>query len=159
MARAATRSARGGGVLANTFVQHSGLAGLMLILLSVPGYIVAETWFGLMATKRAWTITGPPCPVVVAPARSVVGSKAPRDFTYNGAIFARHFGHVSCVAFREDGLFASGSYSVCQFSGPGAVHVTAGGRTVVFQPGVGRPATVTVRRGEASCVVAGWFRY
>jgi hypothetical protein len=38
------------------------------------------------------------------------------------------------------------------------VSVAAGPRTVIFQPGLGRPATVTVRRGQVSCVLAGWFK-
>jgi uncharacterized protein (AIM24 family) len=65
---------------------------------------------------------------------------------------------VSCVGFREGGLFNASSYQVCQFSGPGAVAVTRAGRTVTFQPGPGRRTTVTVRRDQVSCVVAGWFR-
>lgn len=140
------------------FAQEAGLIGVLAILLAVPGFIVAESWYERWATKRDWTIAGPPCPVVERPARAVVGSKPPRDFVFNGVTFRRHFGHVSCLAFREDGFLPTGHYSVCQFSGPGAVHVIRDGGTVVFQPGVGKNATVTVRRGQAACVVAGWFR-
>lgn len=149
---------RTGEVQAGAFAQEAGLLGVLALLLSVVGLIVAESWLDHRATKRAWTIEGPPCPVVERPARAAVGSKPPRDFVFNGLTFRRHFGHVSCQAFREDGLFPTGHYSVCQFSGPGAVHVIGKGRRVVFQPGVGRKATVTVRRGEATCVVGGWFR-
>ena len=66
---------------------------------------------------------------------------------------------VSCGAVPENPLWPSTSYHVCRFNNPGAVVVTQGGRTTIFEPGVGRPATVTVRDGKASCVVAGWFSY
>lgn len=148
----------GGGPLSRVLIQEAGVLGVLAILLAVPALIVAESSFDHWAAKRDWTIAGPPCPVVERPARAVVGSKPARDFVFNGVTFRRHFGHVSCLAFREDGLFPTGHYSVCQFSGPGAVHVVRDGRTVVFQPGVGRNATVTVRRGRAACVVGGWFR-
>src|SRR6266436_3941085 len=46
-----------------------------------------------------------------------------------------------------------------RITGPaGAVEVTTGVRTVVYEPGVGHPTTVTVRGGQPSCVVGGWFR-
>jgi len=86
-----------------------------------------------------------------------VGHKPPRTFTYNKISFTRHLGDVSCAAFREDGFMSPETYSVCQFSGPGAVTVQTAGRTTTFQPGPGRRTTVTVRDGEASCVIAGWF--
>ena len=42
--------------------------------------------------------------------------------------------------------------------GPAALAVATSKGVIYFKPGVGRPATVTIRGGEASCVVGGWFR-
>lgn len=141
----------------DAILQHLGLAGLMLLLVSVPAIDVYRTWVGTRAEKRLWNIDGPPCPVVAEPQGEVVGHKPPRTFVYNRIAFTRHLGDASCAAFREDGFLARDNYSVCQFSGPGAVTVETAGRKVSFQPGAGRRATVTVRRGEATCVMAGWF--
>ena len=137
--------------------QTLAMAGLLLMLAAIPGYIVLETWAGEQAMKRAWTIAGPPCPVVERPAWRVVGSKPPKAFAYGGIGFARHFGHASCVAWREGGAFNSGLVRVCQFNAPGAVTVAANGRTVSYQPGVAKRATVSVRAGRPACVMGGWF--
>lgn len=138
-------------------VQSLGLAGMLLSLMAIPAYIVIETWMGEQAMQKAWTITGPPCPVVKRPDWIVVGSKPPKAFEYGGIGFARHFGHVSCVAWRENGMFDPDIYRVCQFNAPGAVTVASGGRTISYQPGFGRRATVSIRRGQPSCVMGGWF--
>lgn len=138
----------------------AGMGGILAMLLAIPGLIVAETWIGKIRTRQAWTIAGPACPVVQQPERRVVGTKRkPRTHTFQGVTFTRWFGHVSCLTLPEGGLFNDRRYPVCQFSGPGAVSVTTGGRTVIFQPGVAKRATVKVLGGQPSCVVAGWFRY
>lgn len=139
------------------FLQQAGLGGMLLLLMAVPAIDVYRTWAGLRAEKKAWDIKGPPCPVVDQAERAVVGYKAPKTFTYNKVVFTRHIGDVSCSAFREDGFMNPDNYSVCQFSGPGAVTVETARRRVTFQPGPGRRTTVTVRAGQASCVVGGWF--
>jgi hypothetical protein len=138
-------------------LQHAGLGGILLLLVAVPAIDVYRTWAGARAEKAAWTIEGPPCPVVERASSAVVGHKRPRTFTYNKITFTRHLGDVSCAAFREDGFMNPENYSVCQFSGPGAVTVEFLGRSVTFQPGPGKRTTVTVRDGRATCVVAGWF--
>ncbi len=138
-------------------LQHAGLAGVMLLLVSVPGIDVYRTWAGARAEKKLWDITGPACPIVREADPNVVGHKPPTSFTYNSITFTRHLGDASCSAFREDGFMNPRTYSVCQFSAPGAVAVTVGGRQVVYQPGPGWRTTVTVRDGRPSCVVGGWF--
>lgn len=139
------------------FLQHAGLGGMLLLLIAVPGIDIYRTWAEARAEKRAWDIGGPPCPVVDQAQPSVVGRKPPRTFTYNKTSFTRHLGDVSCSAFREDGFMNPQVYSVCQFSGPGAVKVETPAQTITFQPGPGRRTTVTVHDGRASCVIAGWF--
>ena len=141
----------------DAFLQHAGLGGILLMLIAMPAIDVSRTWAGAEAERKLWTIDGPACPVVVAPDLRVVGHKPPKTFTYNKITFTRPLGDVSCSAFRERGFMNPENYSVCQFSGPGAVTVETGARKVVFQPGPGQRTTVTVRHGEPSCVIGGWF--
>lgn len=138
--------------------QVGGLAGLLVMLMIIPGLVVYEAWASHQAMKPAWTIAGPACPVVARPLRSVVGSKPPKAFAYGGVGFARHFGHASCVAWREGGMFSREIRRVCQFNAPGEVTVAVGGRTVSYQSGVAQPATVTIAHGQPSCIMGGWFR-
>lgn len=133
---------------------------LMGGLASIPGYIVLETWLGLQAAHKAWNVAGEPCPEVAAPAPNMLGKKPLRHFTYGGVRFSRKVGHVDCIALPEDAMpwERTVNYRVCQFTGPGVLGVTLDQRTRWFQPGWGRPATVTVRGGRLRCVVGGWFR-
>jgi hypothetical protein len=133
--------------------------GLVLVALAaIPGLSILEVWIDQQNVRRAWTITGPPCPEVDRPAHSVVGRRRPKTFTYGGIDFTRQFGHASCVAIREDGFMNKQSYRVCQFNAPAMVAVTMpGGQKTTWQTGVGNNVTVTVRHGRPTCVVAGWF--
>lgn len=159
---AAVADGPGKGLLGRAFAASkvAGMGGILAMLLAIPALVVAETWIGRVRTEQVWTIDGPACPVVQKPERRVVGTKRkPRTMTFQGVTFTRWFGHVSCLTLPEGGFFNDRRYPVCQFSGPGAVQVTAGGRTVIYQPGVAKRATVKVVGGQPSCVVAGWFRY
>jgi hypothetical protein len=137
-------------------IEVAALAGMLGLICAIPGLIAFATWADLHAMKVAWTIKGPPCPVVAKPGPAAVGRKKPRTFDYGGASFTRSFGAASCVSIPESGLTRE-NYRVCQFNNPGAVTVELDSGTTVFQPPPGRRATVTVRHGRASCVVAGWF--
>ncbi|MEO8113080.1 MAG: hypothetical protein ABI655_01780 [Phenylobacterium sp.] len=130
-----------------------------LVITVIPGGLALSTWAQVQALKAQWTVAGPPCQVVAQAPTSVVGRKPPLTFQYGGVTFSRAFAAANCQALPEDTLFTRESFPVCQFNNPGAVTVTAGGRSVIFQPPVGRRATVTVRHGAPSCVVGGWFDY
>ena len=65
-------------------------------------------------------------------------------------------GDADCVAVPE-GVFHRRTFPVCAFDAPAALEVTSGGRTVVFEPGVGHSATVMVRDGHPACVVGAPF--
>jgi hypothetical protein len=67
--------------------------------------------------------------------------------------FAYQIGDVECAAVPESNPFDSSHYTACQFDAAGAVEVSYGGRTTVFEPGVGHGAVVTIRKGEVSCVI------
>jgi hypothetical protein len=134
------------------------MAALVLTALGLPAWLVLSTWNERVTLRSQWTIVGPACPVVATPDRAVVGRRSPQFFTYQGIRFGRQTGEVSCVAPPEGNPLDPKSYTVCQFPIPAMVSVDAGAGPLIFQPGPGRPVTVTVRRGKVSCVMGGWFK-
>ena len=130
------------------------------ILCALPAFIVFNNWAESTSLRKTWTITGPPCPVVAAPSPVATRRhKPPMSSWYGDVRFTRSFGAMSCGSVPENPFWPSTNYRVCRFNNPGAVSVFAAGHTVVFEPPVGRPATVAVRRGRASCVIGGGFQY
>ena len=136
----------------------TGMAALVLTALGLPAWLVLSTWNERVTLRSQWTIVGSACPVVATPDRAVVGRRSPQFFTYQGIRFGRQTGEVSCVAPPEGNPLDPKSYTVCQFPIPAMVSVDAGAGPLIFQPGPGRPVTVTVRRGKVSCVMGGWFK-
>jgi hypothetical protein len=137
-------------------LQAFGMVGLLLALASIPLQVGVSTWATHQSLKKEWKVEGPPCPIVPQISRAALGFKPPPPFVYQRVAFAYQIGDVSCEAVPE-GFFNSATHPVCQFDAPAAIKVTTGGRTVIFEPGVGHRATVTVRAGKASCVIGGWF--
>lgn len=135
----------------------AGMAGVLLMVVSIPAWAAYDTWSSQRALKAAWSISGPPCPAAERPMPVGTRLRTPRTFEYGGISFTRRFGHVSCVALPERGMFNEANYRVCQFSGPAMIAVRTERGTALFEPGVGRRATVIVRDGRASCVMGGWF--
>lgn len=139
-------------------IMQIGLYALLLGVISIPAITAYGVWAGVQAMKAQWAIQGPPCPIVAAPSIRVQGRKPPRTFHYGDAAFSYQVGDVSCVAPPEDGLFARRTYHVCQFNGPAMVAATVAGKRTIYEPGVGRTVTVTVRHGRPACVMGGWFK-
>lgn len=133
----------------------AGLALFLLLVVSIPIATMYAGWAAQEALKASWDIKGPPCPIAAEP--SPQESRTPKAFDYGDVHFARRFGHVSCIAATEGGPLRPEIYRVCQFTGPGTLAVATAGRTIVFEPGVGRTATVKVEGGAPSCVLGGWF--
>ncbi|HEV7386230.1 MAG TPA: hypothetical protein VGN89_15210 [Phenylobacterium sp.] len=139
-------------------LQTLGIVLILLAVASIPTSIGVSTWLERQRMRDEWTAVGPACPIVVRATPANRGAKPPRPFVYKGVGFAYQIGDVSCVAAPEKGLFNSRTYPICQFDAPGAIAVTAGGHTTLFEPGIGHSATVTVQRGRASCVIGGGLR-
>jgi hypothetical protein len=131
-----------------------GVGGILLAAVSFPSQVAYATWADHRALKDEWKIPGPACP---APAHAWRWP-APRTIHYKGVAFARQYGGIYCEAVPVENPFSQATFPVCQFSGPGRVLVTLAGRTTAYEPGIGKPATVTVRDGRVSCVVASWWR-
>jgi hypothetical protein len=132
-----------------------------VIGLAAAALMIAPTWTRQRATAvaeaQAWTITGPPCPQLPL-AEIARQPRATKTFGYAGAGFAYAYGHVACAQIHADGgrSLVSG-YPVCQFISPGVVVVDTGKTRILFAPGLGRRATVSVENGAARCVMAGRF--
>jgi hypothetical protein len=133
-----------------------GLGAAVLLAASIPAWTAYNWWAFRHELRRDWDITGPACPIAIHSWRSVALARQPRVLDYGGMHIAHIFGGADCSPVPED-YFSSRAYSVCQFTAPGMISVTAGGRTVLFEPGYGRRATVRLRHGRISCVLAGWF--
>jgi hypothetical protein len=135
--------------------QTSGIVVLMLAVASIPLAVAYGALADRQAMKAEWAIGGPACPLAAGPSPY---RKAPMAFSYQGVRFTRQYGNVSCVVVPDGGIFSSAHHPVCQFSGPARITAASVDRAYTFEPGIGRPATVTIRDGRLSCVIGGWFR-
>ncbi len=111
-----------------------------------------------IAQSKAWTVTGPPCPSLPPAEAAGWPYQARKTFGYAGSGFGFAIGHVACSQLHAKGgrdMFRG--YPVCQFTSPAVVTVEAGNLTAFFTPGLGQRATVTVKDGVITCVMAGDF--
>ncbi len=112
-----------------------------------------------MALAEGWAGDLQGCPALSAAAYAAKGYPAgERPTVYDGVTFTRQFGHVMCADADNRGALGFLSHPVCQFSGPSAIRVRAGGTEAFFEPGVGQLATVSVEQGRAQCALGGKFR-
>jgi len=135
--------------------QTLGIVALMLAVASIPLTVAYGALADHHSLKAEWAITGPACPTPQDPMQF---HRRPLVFSYREALFTRRYGGVFCVVVPDGGVFSRGGHTACQFSSPAAITVTTGGETVLYEPGIGHAATVTIRDGRPSCVVGGWFR-
>jgi hypothetical protein len=134
------------------------LVSTVALVTLMPAFVVWQVWTEAQALQTEWTVHGPPCAVVAEPASWATNHhKSPMTFIYGGASFTRQFAAVSCAAVPEEWWWPRQSYPVCMFNNPGAVTVGTLDGPVTFQPPYGQRATVTVRHGQATCVVGGRF--
>lgn len=134
--------------------QTLGIVVLMSAFASMPLTIAYGTLADRQAMKAEWAIAGPVCPVAYGPS---LYRKPPKAFSYQGARFTRQYGNVSCVVVPDAGPFSKARHTVCQFSGPARITVAIGRRNFAYEPDIGRKATISIRGGEPSCVIGGWF--
>ncbi|MGZ3375503.1 MAG: hypothetical protein ACXU8S_02795 [Phenylobacterium sp.] len=133
-----------------------GLITLGLVIVGVPLGAVSALLAHQRGLRHDWDIKGLPCPPPRHSWREIVMSREPHSFKYGGADFAHPFGAADCASV-PDGPFITGrAYYACQFTAPIIISVTAGGQTQFFEPGPGRHATVSLRRGRIACVLGGW---
>jgi hypothetical protein len=102
-----------------------------------------------------WRISGPSCPSY---AGDVAKFRRQKAFDLDGYRFRRVYGHVECAGMTSGSLFASEERLVCQFTSPTFLEVTTPHGARSYETGIGRPATITIENGRATCVLGGWFR-
>lgn len=133
------------------------------VALAAAGAVLAHNWWEqrkeAIANADAWTIAGPPCPELTEAQFAAAGLKTRKSTEYNGIVFGRVAGHLTCNEVVNDGGKGLGKYAVCQFTAPSVLTVTAGEQAFYFRPGVGQDATVEVKDGQAKCVMAGRFAH
>lgn len=132
---------------------------ILIAVLAVGAFFVANWLIRRPANiqkAQAWDIKGPPCPPLSAAAYQAQAIKVTQHFEDDGVSFGRAGGHVSCEDIVNDGGKGFGSYTECQFTGPGVVQVTTSAGDSYFLPA--GPATITIKDNKVSCVTAAGYR-
>jgi hypothetical protein len=133
-----------GMIMAGVAVVLVGSAAMFSRLSHLPAQI---------ATAKAWTIAGPPCPEITKTAFAGQPMKAEQLFAYDGIGFARAYGHAECNEIVDHGGKGWGTYPVCKFTGPSILQVsTPKDGDHFFAPGPGVAVTLSFAGGQASCV-------
>ena len=144
-----------------TPAQKLVIAAAIAATVALPVYVYRGAYLRdreeALTLAREWAISGPPCPSLSRAEFEARGLKVTRGLVYEDAIFYREFGHISCTGLRHASGWSQRLYPVCQFTSPKALRVTSGDRDWYFAPGPGQPATVSVRDGQARCVLAANF--
>lgn len=135
-----------------------GLVTLAVLAAGIPSWAVYSLWAHQHELRRDWNIVGPPCPMATDTWQSIVLKREPHTFKYGGATFAHPFGGADCSSVPDGGFITRNAYYVCQFTRPVMISVATGDRTILFEPGYGRRATVSLRRGKVACVIGGWLQ-
>jgi hypothetical protein len=128
----------------------------VVLAASIPAWTAYNWWAFRHELRTDWNIAGPACPIATHSWQSVAMRRSPHEFDYGGMHLAHPFGAADCSPVPED-YFTGKAHSVCQFTEPVMIAVTAGGRTTLFEPGYGHRATVKLRNGHVTCVLGGWF--
>ncbi|HZZ32972.1 MAG TPA: hypothetical protein VFE10_13375 [Phenylobacterium sp.] len=139
-------------------LQTAGIVILLTAIASIPISVGVGTWAAHRASLREWLVRGPACPQSMSLSPAARGAKPPAPFVFQGIGFAYQIGDAFCAVVPVENVFSQATFPVCNFDAPAAVAVTTGRRTVLFEPGVGHSATVSIRHGRVSCVIGAGFR-
>jgi hypothetical protein len=135
--------------------QLLGAAGVVLLGLAAAAHVYVTQRQDSDAEAAAWSLDGPPCPVVESAAYAAA-SGTPKVTTFEDASFEYRVGHMMCV-HRPDAR-GWGEHPVCQFTGPVLLAVKAPGTQAYFAPPLMSAVRVAVIDGKASCVLIPPFR-
>lgn len=117
------------------------------------GFAARERALGL-SVARDWTVSGPPCARASDAAGLPRWPRAEKVSDFDGVGFTRAAGYMTCQRISYQRGRRVAAFPVCQFSSPGALIVTVDGVASYFVPPPGARATVAVRDGVPSCVLA-----
>jgi len=154
----ATRAARDYGSVRRFGMAH--VVGAVVVI----GAGVAMVTFELVrdrkadvATAQAWDIKGPPCPALTEAQWTARRLLAPKTFDYDGATLGRWSGDASCSDVKAGGGKGLRTDRICQFANPTVITVATPAGRWFYNVGVAQPATVSIHRDQARCVLAGKF--
>jgi len=154
----ATRAARDYGSVRRFGMAH--VVGAVVVI----GAGVAMVTFELVrdrnanvATAQAWDIKGPPCPALTEAQWTARRLLAPKTFDYDGATLGRWSGDASCSDVKAGGGKGLHTDRICQFANPTVITVATPAGRWFYNVGVAQPATVSIHRDQARCVLAGKF--
>lgn len=128
-----------------------GLAAVLIV-----GFFVWRRQERLAAETAAWTVEGPACPRITAQAFEDHRPPGRQAFEYNGVLYTRFSGHVTCNNLDPG---EASMRSVCQFSSPTVLKVQAGAQAAHFLLPPGQAATTEVRAGQVRCVLGASERF
>lgn len=106
------------------------------------------------AEDAAWSVQGPPCPVITPAAYRRLAIAHPQSFAFETLAGVRAHGDVSCSETDLDHGRHVAAYAVCQLTDPLALRLATRQGDVYFEPGVGQPATLSMPGGQLRCVMA-----
>ena len=125
-----------------------GLLGLLL-LAGIAGWCW-EQQLPSIRTAQAWTIKGPPCPIVSGPTRFGYALRDLDTFQFVKTRFSRVYGYVKCMVIFDRGGWTA--VPVCQFNSPMLLDVAApAGHATYFTQM--HPATISIVQGRPNCVL------
>ena len=138
--------------------RRGALAAGLTALISAPGFFLLahDVEARRSASDAFWRVEGPPCaPLSEARFRDVL--RPPSVTPYDGAVYERHGGAMTCTHRTDPIDGAPVRYAVCKFDAPDYLAVTAGGEAWFYDLTMGRAASVGVVNGKIRCVVAPKF--
>ena len=144
-------------------VRRFGLAHAIGAVVVITAAIAAVTFEFVrdrnlnIATARAWDIKGPPCPQLSQAQWTARRLLAPKTFDYDGATLGRWSGDASCSDVKAGGGTGLRTDKICQFTNPTVLSVATPAGRFFYNVGVAQPATVSIHRDQARCVLAGKF--
>ena len=129
-------------------------AAVLTALVAVPllHAVIRARQADLAAQDALWKVDGPPCQAL-DPARFASVSTPPMSTPYEGTVFQRHGGAMSCTHRVDKIDGASVRYPVCKFSSPDYLSVVVNGKQTFYDLTMGRSASVSVVNGQVRCAV------
>ncbi|MDR6626447.1 hypothetical protein [Caulobacter segnis] len=104
------------------------------------------------AGNAFWEVEGTPCaPLAAERFRDV--QRAPSRTNYDGVLFERHGGAMTCT-HRNDRIGGVAlRYPICKFNAPDYLAVSVAGQERFYDLTLGRAAAVRVVNGQVRCVL------
>jgi hypothetical protein len=130
----------------------------LTMLVSAPGFwlIAKDRNSAAKSAAAFWRVEGRPCAPLDAAAFKGV-QRAPSVTPYDGTIYERHAGGMTCTHRTKEIGGVAVRYPICKFDQPDYLAVSVGGQERFYDLTMGHSAAVQVVGGEVRCVVTPRF--